>query len=203
MPEQGIENESKKFQGAVGTIATGIPEQSSKGDGQNNESDLPIRERNKGVVTSGGYIEKEAEITSIPKEELVELTEEQMERSIDIYLISAKKEGIVSINAFEYKRSFPKAFQELLKYTAKKSHMSENELNGDTMIGILLYSPRTVLFDFLDDSDIYLNIHGKKNMWKYNIDDKPSEDTYVKRAECEMAGYKAAFQKLEEKLNSK
>ena len=82
------------------------------------------------------------------------------------YIEQSGTEGLLSINALKIKRLYPNAYKEAAKYISEKSRISQSD---DMLIGIFLYGPRTILYEFFDDYGFYINILGSKEKWHYTI----------------------------------
>jgi hypothetical protein len=131
-------------------------------------------------------------------EDQIKLIEEGIQLTID--------ENFFSMNGFKIKKDFPKVFEVLCNFLNIKSKVGA--LDDETVIGTLLYAPRTVLPEFFDEKKMFINLTyieiGPTN-WKYTITEPSvgvtiSADLYPSRAYAENAAYYTAFRKLENQL---
>jgi len=131
------------------------------------------------------------------------LTNEQMERELDAYIKEYLDKGIVAYNAIRIKDKYPKAYRKFVKYIDSVATIPGVAADDETMIGILLYSPRTIIFNFFDDNTIFvLPKFAKVNRkWYYEIvlpqADAILSGEYDNRTEAEVSGFMKAFEILE------
>ena len=127
-----------------------------------------------------------------------ELTDNDKEAAIQEYLSSALKQGIIGFDGYKIKKTYPCAYQLIKEYMEEKS---QGEMEDDIIVGVFLYSPRTILFNFFDDKKFYVNIIGKKGSWYFTINDAVVGG-FTSRVECEVEAFHAAFTSLEKTLQN-
>lgn len=134
----------------------------------------------------------------ISEDDQIRLADEGVQQGIDI--------GFFSVNGYRIKKDYPKVFKDLLTWINGRSQVGE--LDENFLIGSLAYSPRTILPEFFDEHKLYVNtayIEIGPSNWKYTITEptlgvSASTDLYTTRVHAEVAGYSAAFKKLENTL---
>ncbi len=82
------------------------------------------------------------------------------------YLDQSVVEDMLSLNALKIKRLYPNSFKLCVEYISEKSRLPQTD---DVLIGIFLYGPRTILYEFFDDAGLYINVVGASNQWHYTI----------------------------------
>lgn len=134
------------------------------------------------------------------------LSEDQRRELVEKYVADSVAENIIAFNAFEIKKKTPKAYDSLLKWMNETSHIG-GQIDDEVAAGVLLYSPRTVTFNFFDKQDIIVNIIGlQKDNWSYVLELGSgslvnNKDVKLKsRTEAEIAAFEKAFEVLENKL---
>lgn len=131
-----------------------------------------------------------------------EVTPEDKEIAIKLAVEDSLKNNLLAINGLDIKKKYPKGYKALATYMGDKAQIP-NMMDEETVLGILLYSPRIVLYDFFDLNEIYTNILGLKQSWYVNIDSlkiKHTTPTFSSRVEAEVAGFDKAFEILEKDL---
>lgn len=141
---------------------------------------------------------KDSEVKPKDQQAAPVLSRADKEKALDSYTSESVEAGIVSFNWLELVRVFPKAAEKCLNYMIEKSRMNVEE---ETAIGIVMYSPRNVFPEFFDSNKIYVNIISDENGFSNNMD-TANIAQYTSRAYAEISAYKTAFAKLEEQLNN-
>lgn len=115
------------------------------------------------------------------------------------YVQQALAENLVAYDAYDLQKTFPKAFVALQEYINNQAHLP---VDMDSIIGILLYSGRTVTYEFFDSKKLFVNILGYDDKWYYTIERTcQSTEDYKTRILCEVAAFRQAFAELEKQLN--
>lgn len=131
------------------------------------------------------------------------IPDEVKEKAIESYIPAALNANLIAFNSYKIKREYPKVYQKLYDYMFEKAGVNQSAVDDDTISGVLLYTPRSVTFDFLDENGIYLGII-KTSRWAYNIhnDNNLVEglDNFKTRLEAEIKGFDRALYFLENKL---
>jgi hypothetical protein len=112
--------------------------------------------------------------------------------------------NMVAFNGITIRKSYPKSYQLMVEYMMKVSDLGK--IDDETAIGILLYSPRTVLFNFFDSNElrVQINYNDSENTWFYTFNkDNYQAKGYTSRTKAEVDGFDRAFAVLEKRLNSK
>lgn len=146
--------------------------------------------------------EREESSNPAPSTREVVLSKEEMLKYLEGAVAELTEGQIVSLNSLAIKNKYPLCFQSLLDFSAMKG---TEVMDEETLIGLLLYNARAVTFNFFDFHEMYIYINGMKDTWYYyiNQDVDLKRVPYLNRTLAELAGYEAAFTKLEEKLKSK
>jgi hypothetical protein len=130
------------------------------------------------------------------------LNEDQMFDTLEKYVAAALEDEIVAFNSIKIKRTWPESYKELVKFMNGKTQMGE--MDDETIMGVFMYSPRTVIYNFFDYKKIFVNIFGSDQHWRYTMEaNESSEEIYPNRTLCEVAAYIEAFNRLEKQLNTK
>lgn len=115
------------------------------------------------------------------------------------YVQQALSENLVAYDAYNLQKTFPKAFAALQEYINNQAHLP---VDMNSIIGILLYSGRTVTYEFFDSKKLFVNILGYDDKWYYTIEKTcQSTEDYKTRILCEVAAFRQAFAELEKQLN--
>lgn len=115
------------------------------------------------------------------------------------YVKQAIAKGLVAYDVYEIEKKYPKAFLGLQDYIDESANLP---VDKDSLVGIMLYSGRTVVFSFFDRQQIFVNILGYEDKWYYTIEKLcQSTETYKTRTECEIAAFMQAFAEFENRLN--
>lgn len=118
---------------------------------------------------------------------------------VGAYVEQALSENLVAYNAYDLQKTFPKAFAALQEYINGQANLP---VDMDSIIGILLYSGRTVTYEFFDSKKLFVNILGYDDRWYYTIERTcQSTEDYKTRILCEVAAFRQAFAELEKQLN--
>lgn len=126
-------------------------------------------------------------------------SEAEKQELVASYVQQALQENLVAYNAYELQKTFPKAFAALQEYVNGQAHLP---VDIDSLVGILLYSGRTVTYEFFDSKKLFVNILGYDNRWYYTIERTcQSIEDYKTRILCEVAAFRQAFAELEKQLN--
>lgn len=117
------------------------------------------------------------------------------------YVREATKKGMLALSGFELEKKYPKAYELFRIYAGVKSNIEPGKpLDRDTCLSVLLYTPRTILWDFFDENKIFINITGSETSWKYTINsDSHTYQDVSRRVLAEAEAYEMAFQLLENK----
>jgi len=130
------------------------------------------------------------------------LNEEQIFDSLEKYVAAALDNEIVAFNSIKIKRTWPESYNELVKFMNERTNVGE--MDDETIMGVFMYSPRTVTYNFFDSKKIFVNIIGSDQHWIYTPEsNESSKEIYPNRTLCEVAAYIEAFNKLEKQLTSK
>ncbi len=139
-----------------------------------------------------------------PKSRRGQISPEEREKTLKLMVEDSLKNGLAAYNGFEIKKLYPKTYEKIAEYMGMKAQMP-GLMDEETVIGILLYSPRIVLFDFFDINKIYVNTDINLDMWIYKIN-KPnyshSSKAYSSRLNAEIDGFYEAFKLFEEQLTN-
>lgn len=132
------------------------------------------------------------------------IPDEVKEKAIESYIPAALNANLIAFNSYKIKREYPKVYQKLYDYMFEKAGTQQSVIDDDTISGVLLYTPRSVTFDFLDENGIYLNTNKVKNIWGYTIENDitllESISNYKSRLEAEIKGFESGLHFLENKL---
>lgn len=123
------------------------------------------------------------------------------EMALEMYIKQCIEENIMCFNPITTKKNFPAAYNSCVDYMARKANIPT--LEEDTVFGVFLYSPRTILYEFFDEKGIFVNVIGGGDKWSNNVENKYDGIvmTYPKRILAEIAGFTAAFKILNENLS--
>ncbi len=175
-----------------------LVEPSSRGGNENDQG------------TTGKELSSEDTFLAFEEEnDKVTTTSETKSLVLDIYVAECIKRDLASYNGFKIRETYPKAFKKLHDYSVEKAGINAppEGIDQDTVCSILLYSSRTILFDFFDTNQIYVNISRNRDsgIWNYYI--QYDKDNYIesitghdKRTPAEVDAYYKAFEILESKL---
>lgn len=178
------------------------PVQADAGNGREQVSSDDRASENGGTEVVGTGKREEGAKAASSKLGPTTLTQDQMYDTLEKYVEAALKEEIIALNSLKIKKTYPKSYEKLVTYMNKKSSLEE--MDEETIMGVFMYSPRTVTFIFFDNEKIFLNIFGSDQHWRYTMEaNESSEESYKSRTLCEVAGYFAAFDKLEKQLTKK
>jgi len=153
----------------------GIAEQ----DGRGNETTQEV-----------SYVDTSREESAEDELQKTVVSEEVLQEVVD----QALKDNLLSLNAITIKNKYPKSYEACKEYMVKKSQFPPDE---ETMIGVLLYTPRNLLYDFFDTKKIFVNIHGSDQRWKYSWEANESSSPYGSRVYAEYHGFLEGFERLE------
>lgn len=111
-----------------------------------------------------------------------------------------------SFSAFEIKDKYPKAYEKLRQFAGEQASMGTENIDDELLIGVLLYSPRSLLYLFFDNHNVFVNIQrgNVTETFEYRIDTdvsigEISETKSKKRTPAEVAAFIKAFEILENK----
>jgi DNA helicase IV len=120
------------------------------------------------------------------------ISEEEKEKLIENHIAEATKNNVLAINYLKFKRKTPKTMELLKEWLASKTQLTMEE---EILIGSLMYNPRGVLYDFLDENEIYLTVdHGVNNQWVSNLN---NTNIHLSRVSAEIEGFEIALNRLE------
>lgn len=196
MPQAGITDEREISTDAGDgqkDVGNGSNEISSPGytetenDGAGSREDTSISQKVSNVESTGKESSQDDLSISQMKEDILEEV-----------IVNALEDDLLALNAITIKNRFPKSYNTCKDYMAAKSQFPPDE---ETMIGVLLYTPRNLLYDFFDTKDIFVNInHLSKDSWSFHLNfDNPTKG-FAKRALTESAAFYKAFEELEKQL---
>ncbi len=161
-------------------------------DGNVSESSRPDSSDGNDQVSIAREIKQSQKNSNPPSEaEKVEM--------VAAYVQQALSENLIAYDAYDLQKTFPKAFVALQEYINNQAHLP---VDMDSIIGILLYSGRTVTYEFFDSKKLFVNILGYDDKWYYTIERTcQSTEDYKTRILCEVAAFRQAFAELEKQLN--
>lgn len=135
------------------------------------------------------------------EEDDIQDSEAMTSLGIDMWVEGFRAKGLPAYNGYKLKKEYPNAWNKLLEYCKIQAEGADN-VDDETVIGILLYSPRIVLFDFFDREKIYVNTIAPEmgNQWTNTL---KSQMSYNTRTLAEVDAFEYAFLLLEEKLTTK
>ena len=140
----------------------------------------------------------EKKILEARKKAINPLSEAEKAVLVSDYTKQAIEGGLVAYDAYAIKKAFPKSFAAFQDYINETAHLP---VDTDTIVGIMLYSGRTVIFDFFDKKKIFVNIIGYENNFYYRIENiGQSKETYSNRTNCEVEAFMEAFTILEKQI---
>ena len=173
---------------SIGVSQEGTP----NNDGNVSESSRPNSSDGNDQVSIAREIKQSQKNPNPPSEaEKVEM--------VAAYVQQALSENLIAYDAYDLQKTFPKAFVALQEYINNQAHLP---VDMDSIIGILLYSGRTVTYEFFDSKKLFVNILGYDDKWYYTIERTcQSTEDYKTRILCEVAAFRQAFAELEKQLN--
>ena len=128
-------------------------------------------------------------------------SEDEKRLMVAEYVQQAIVEGLVAYDVYAIEKKYPKAYNALLDFIAESANLP---VDIDTVVGIMFYSGRTVVFSFFDKHKIFVNIIGSDNIWTYSFEPTSRAKTsYKTRVDCEVAAFMEAFAELEKQLSYK
>ena len=136
-----------------------------------------------------------------PKSRRRQVTQEDKERLMELTIADAHSQVLAAYDGLKIRKSYPKAYAKLSEYMAVKAHLP-GMMDDETILGILLYSPRIVLFDFFDTNKVYVNVLGGETSWWYKVNGQLEDSGFKGRLEAETTGFYKAFEILEKLLNT-
>lgn len=158
-----------------------------------------------GGVEMGQESSKENTQVQAPKSRIGEMTDTEKAFALTASVEESNKNGLAAYNGFVLKTQYPRAYNKLVEYMGNKAQIP-GMMDDDTVLGILLYSPRIVVFEFFDINEIFVNTKiGIDRKWSYEIDTKHQiygSKLYTTRVLAEVEGFHKAFELLEQKLNT-
>lgn len=125
-----------------------------------------------------------------------ELSLDTKKAILEDYVNNALKENFLSLSALQIKSAYPKAYKKLFDYVQSKSPVG---LDEETMIATLLYTPRSVLYSFFDEQELFVNTIGKHTSWESILNDETSQASFTSRVYAEFDGFHKAFEELNKK----
>lgn len=181
-----------------GAIGTGTDEKRVN-DGNVSENSRPgSNDGNKEVSVSANDVAAEIQSSRGQKNPNPTSEAEKVE-IVAAHVQQALAENLVAYDAYDIQKTFPKAFVALQEYINNQAHLP---VDMDSIIGILLYSGRTVTYEFFDSKKLFVNILGYDDKWYYTIERTcQSTEDYKTRIFCEVAAFRQAFAELEKQLN--
>lgn len=127
---------------------------------------------------------------------------EEEKEIIKKYSEQSVKDNVLSLNPFKYKDDYPKSYKKCVEYMQKKAG-KEADIDDEIVVSVFAYSPRTILYEFLDGENLSININGQGSKWSYHIPEIQKEgfnEIFPSRVETEQKAFEEAFASLEEKL---
>lgn len=125
---------------------------------------------------------------------------EEQKKEISNYVKGSLELNVLAIDPFEIEKLYPNAYKACKDYMDGKA---ETEVGDEIVVSVYLYSPRTVLYDFLDEKEVFINIRGQKDEWSYSVNNLNSILINKTRTLAEVDALKCAFEELEKKLTNK
>lgn len=153
-----------------------------------------------GVEVGEESTEEDIEIQA-PKSRRRQVSQEDKERVMELTIADAHRQGLAAYDGLKIKKLYPKAYAKLSEYMTTKAGILE-VMDDETILGILLYSPRIVLFDFFDTNKVYVNVLGGETSWWYKINGQLEDSGFKNRLEAETTGFYKAFEIFEKLLNT-
>jgi len=181
-----------------GNIDAAIQISSSSAEGATSSNAINRAE----VVAGDGNSSGDTEIANQSQVQGISSQITDDEKALDEYVRISIEKNLVAYNAITLKRLYPRAWGLFLAYCKTKANDME-EMDEETAMGIMLAAPRTVIFDFFDQKDIFTNTeyNGK---WAYNIKTRniliQTSYEFGVRITAEIAAFQKAFEILEEKI---
>lgn len=126
------------------------------------------------------------------------ITDEEKEKAISEYVTGAVEDNVIAFNAYKYKRLYPLAYQKCKEFMAKRARFEPGE---DTILGVFMYTPRTIFYEFLDSEKLFINITGSDDEWRYEYNDE-AFGGYKSRVYAEIAGFEEGFNRLNKQLTT-
>lgn len=179
----------------------------SESTGRNSEPDSTV-----GETTRGQYVPLQEESTNESSGSLRsssqqentkaqvqpqgELTDSEKEEVLANYVKESIAHNVVALNHAKIKRQYPKALKALEAFITERAGQPVEE---DTIVGVLLYSPRSVLYEFFDNKKIFINIAGSETDWHYTINGGYANMGYASRVLAECDAFEDAFSQLNRK----
>lgn len=183
MPQAGINDEREDFSGNL------TPRQDTVGERVGNEE----------VLSGDNVSQEDTQISNVqsPTKESPEAELQKAAVNEDLLrevVEQALEDNLLAMNAITIKNKFPKSYNACKDYMIVKSQFPPDE---ETMIGVLLYTPRNLLYDFFDQKKLFINIHGSDTRWKYSWEANESSDPFTSRVFAEHNGFMEGFERLE------
>lgn len=135
------------------------------------------------------------DLTETKSTEISEISEVQKQAGVANYVKQAEKEGLLALDFFEMSSAYPKAFKMFTEYL---QNQAKAPIDEEMCVGVLLYSARTILYDFFDKQKVFINTLGYDDKWYFTLERiGQSKETYKNRAATEKAAFNDAFEYLE------
>lgn len=128
----------------------------------------------------------------------INMTDEEKEEFIERLTSALAESGSLGLNFFKFKRLYPKALAAFEQYCSIK--VPAGVVDEDTLVGILLYSARNIIYDFFDSKEIYINILGSDNSWVWNTEYFKSTNNFKSRVYAETDAFDVVFSNFEKSL---
>lgn len=128
-------------------------------------------------ATQTGYNQSDSGADQELQEQRKESVETKVEddlrsQGFDLAIEHLLGDDLLAFNALTLKAKFPKSYKKVVDFMQVKSSLDTDE---DTILGVFLYSPKTVVYNFFDDNELYINVGGWKQDWHYTINGSPAE----------------------------
>jgi hypothetical protein len=172
------------------TTTTGVGTSTENGNGETQSSGSSVQEVSSNA-DSNGQTNPQAQ-AQVPSP----MTDEQKTEVVQQYVDAAVADDLLAFNSLRIKRVYPKAYRDLTDYMVQRAQLPTDD---DTVVGVLLYTPRNVLYEFFDRRNLFLNVGGNNTSWHFNINGEPSKLGFKSRVAAEYAGFEEAFYKFEHK----
>lgn len=180
MPQAGINDEREDFSKDVTSGQTNVGERTPSAE---------ISSRD-GVSTQISDVQSSTEEIAEVELQKAAVNEDLLREVVE----QALEDNLLALNAVTIKNKFPKSYNACKDYMIQKSQFPPDE---ETMIGVLLYTPRNLLYDFFDQKKLFINIHGSDTRWKYSWEANESSDPFTSRVLAEHNGFMEGFERLE------
>lgn len=173
-----IENDEREAAGGLTSGDDGILERKtsnadSRRSGVNSESpETRAGDQRIGEEKENSDIKAKDELLEV--KHFNDLSLSQREKYLEESVADCLSKDFGSINYLDLKKKFPKAIKEYEDYVQSKAISEVGKIDEDMHIGSMLYSPRTIIYQFFDNLGMYIfleKIPDTKSEWKGTIND--------------------------------